>query len=207
MRRRQDRSPGVMTTDRPAPARRSRAVSAPEMQLWEQVAAGIKPLLRHEPVKPAAPVTPPDGPAPHAPALQKGPQPRLAKAMAPPGPVDLDRRAWRRLQRGEMFIEARLDLHGLTEDGAHRALSHFIESQSERGRRCVLVITGLGLRSGGTLRVATPRWLQEQPLAARVLAFKPAELAHGGRGALYVLLRRRRSLEDQRQERSRMRPV
>ena len=56
----------------------------------------------------------------------------------------------------------------------------------------MLVVTGKGLESGGTLRHMVPRWLNEEPNRARVLAFCPAQPRHGGGGALYVLIRRRR---------------
>jgi DNA-nicking Smr family endonuclease len=68
----------------------------------------------------------------------------------------------------------------------------------------VLIITGQGLRgqgagdSGdrpGVLKAMTPRWLNEAPNRARVLAFTQAQPRHGGAGALYVLIRRRRETE------------
>ena len=90
-----------------------------------------------------------------------------------------------------MPIDARLDLHGLTQVEAHARLIAFLKEAQARGNRCVLVITGRALRSGGTLRTATPRWLDEPPLRAMVLTYAPASLQHGGDGALYVLLRRR----------------
>ena len=61
------------------------------------------------------------------------------------------------------------------------------------GKRCVLVITGKGLSSGGVLRDQVPRWLNLAPNRARVLAFDYARQHHGGAGALYVLLKRRRN--------------
>jgi DNA-nicking Smr family endonuclease len=79
-------------------------------------------------------------------------------------------------------------------------LGDFIARSARAGLRCVLVITGKGLRrldderSGseiGILRNAAPRWLNEAPNRARILAFAAAQPRHGGGGALYVLLRRR----------------
>ena len=46
----------------------------------------------------------------------------------------------------------------------------------------------------GILRNAAPRWLNEAPNRARILAFTAAQPRHGGGGALYVLLRRRARL-------------
>ena len=107
------------------------------------------------------------------------------------GPVDLDRRSWLKLRRGNYPIDARIDLHGLTQAEAHDRLGTFLAAAQVRGNRCVLVITGRGVRHGGTLRAMTPRWLEEAPNRARVLSYAQAQVHHGGEGALYVLLRRR----------------
>ncbi len=123
----------------------------------------------------------------------------------------LDRRNATRLSRGKIEIEARLDLHGHTQEGAHRALRHFITAQFSAGRRCVLIITGKGSkkmdsgsshvhkstgfmpdRRRGVLHRLVPLWLSEPELGGFVVAFHPARQHHGGDGALYVYLRRQR---------------
>jgi DNA-nicking Smr family endonuclease len=105
----------------------------------------------------------------------------------------LDRRSAEKLRRGELRLEGRLDLHGMTQDEAHYALTGFLVRAQEAGKRCVLVITGKGsAERGGVLRAAVPRWLGEAPHRGRVLATAPAQPRDGGAGALYVLLRRRR---------------
>jgi DNA-nicking Smr family endonuclease len=106
----------------------------------------------------------------------------------------LDRRTAERLRRGQLSIEATLDLHGHTQEEGHRALNAFIDSAWRAGRRSLLVITGKG-RSGegaGVLRASVPRWLNADPLRPRILAFAAAQPKHGGGGALYILLRRQR---------------
>jgi DNA-nicking Smr family endonuclease len=80
----------------------------------------------------------------------------------------------------------------MTQDAAHATLMAFVQAEQRRGSRCILVITGRGLRSGGILRSMTPRWLATPPLADLVLAQSPARIPHGGDGAFYVLLRRSR---------------
>ena len=55
------------------------------------------------------------------------------------------------------------------------------------------MVTGKGLESGGTLRHMVPRWLNESATREHIVAFSPAQARHGGAGALYVLLRRRRA--------------
>jgi DNA-nicking Smr family endonuclease len=112
----------------------------------------------------------------------------------PPPPLDrfagLDRASAERLKRGRTPVEARLDLHGMTQDEAHRALSGFVAMSRAAGRRCVLVITGHGRMGGGILKAAVPRWLGEPGERRHVLAITPAQPRDGGAGALYVLLRR-----------------
>jgi DNA-nicking Smr family endonuclease len=105
----------------------------------------------------------------------------------------LDRRQALRLRRGQLAIEARLDLHGMTQAEAHRALAGFVTRAQAAGKRVLLVITGKGTRDGtGVLRQAVPRWLAEPAVGARVLASAPAVPRDGGQGAIYLLLRRTR---------------
>ncbi len=102
----------------------------------------------------------------------------------------VDRATAERLKRGRTPIEARLDLHGMTQAEAHRALAGFVAGSRAAGRRCLLVITGHGRISGGILKAAVPRWLGEPDLRRHVLAIAPAQPEAGGSGALYVLVRR-----------------
>jgi DNA-nicking Smr family endonuclease len=136
----------------------------------------------------SAPPTRPAAPPPHpvTPAQPAPPLDRLA---------GIDRANAERLRRGQRPIEARLDLHGLTQAEAHQALARFVSSSRAAGRRCVLVITGHGRFSGGVLKQAVPRWLNEAGLRQHLLAIAPAQPQHGGSGALYVLLRRFKSSE------------
>ena len=115
----------------------------------------------------------------------------------------LDRRTALQLRRGVYPIDAQLDLHGLTKDGAYRALLDFIADSHAKGRRCVLIITGKGRRVAengsdlmpreiGILRRMVPGWLADAAISEMVIVHSPATRAHGGDGALYALLRRRR---------------
>ena len=90
---------------------------------------------------------------------------------------------------------ARLDLHGLTQNKAHHQLLSFIENAYHDGWKSVLVITGKGTTLDGevgVLRRAVPRWLNESPLNAWIKGFDYAARGHGGEGALYILIRRKR---------------
>jgi DNA-nicking Smr family endonuclease len=121
------------------------------------------------------------------------PRPPPARAVPPPALdrfAGLDRASAERLRRGRYPIEARLDLHGMTQAEANRALAGFVAGSRVIGRRCVLVITGHGRISGGVLKTAVPRWLNEPDLRGHVLAITPAQQRDGGTGALYLLLRK-----------------
>ncbi len=90
------------------------------------------------------------------------------------------------LRRGRIEPEARLDLHGLTQDGAYRALLRFLVRAQIDERRLVLVITG----KGGTLRAQFPFWLGQEELRPLVAGASQAHIKHGGAGAFYVFLKR-----------------
>ncbi len=114
------------------------------------------------------------------------------KSGASPG---LDKRTAVRLKRGQLAIDGRIDLHGMTQDKAHRALEKFLTASQGAGKRCVLVITGKGLRptgETGVLRNLVPRWMNAPAIRGRVLSFCTAQPRDGGTGALYVLLKRKR---------------
>lgn len=133
-----------------------------------------------------------------------GPEPRdgIDRVMVPrpPSLAPIDDRTRRRLVRGAMAIDERLDLHGLTQDAAHSALRRFLVGARDRGARMVLVITGKGKPGGsayeqherGVLRRSVPHWLADPSLRTVVVGFEEAHVAHGGAGAIYIRLRRRR---------------
>ena len=105
---------------------------------------------------------------------------------------EIDRRSDERLRRGQMTIEATLDLHGFNRVDGYGELNDFIRRSYARGLRCVLVITGKGRFGPGVLRQSVPEWLAEATLSPIVLKIHSAQPKHGGGGAFYVLLRRHR---------------
>ena len=185
---------------------RTRTPTAEELALWRATMRDAVPFRnagREEEGAPRPPPPPPPPSAVTAARLEIVSPPPLTPAPALPSrsrlpPLEpgrcagLDRRTDERLRRGQMAIEARIDLHGLTQTAAHDALGHFIVASHAAGRRCVLVITGKGpvSQGGGVLRSMVPRWLAEAGLRRRVLALHRAQPRDGGDGALYVLLRR-----------------
>jgi len=159
---------------------------------------GVRPLQAKPMAEPSGETEPPRPvrrpqapPRPPAPASKpSAPGIELAHGRA----AGLDRRSADRLRRGRLPIDGRLDLHGLTQAAAAERLAEFIAGAQMAGKRCVLIITGKGLArdGGGILREQVPRWLNEAPNRGRVLAFDYAQPQHGGMGAIYVLLKRRR---------------
>lgn len=104
----------------------------------------------------------------------------------------VDKRTAQRFKRGRMDIDATIDLHGMTQEAAHIALNRFVEGGAATGKRCLLIVTGKGTRGEGVLRRAVPRWLNDERLRGLILSYSHAQPQHGGSGALYVLLKRRR---------------
>ncbi|WP_027581386.1 Smr/MutS family protein [Bradyrhizobium sp. Ai1a-2] len=185
----------------PAPPRRRRALSEEERALWEGVAKQVKPLRKRRPVvkahaapeaetKDAVRPVVPAKPIPVKPAPAPRPQ-------TPPPLVSLGRRERAQLSRGKKEIDARLDLHGMTQTRAHRVLLSFLQRAHVDGLTFVLVITGKGKAGGadserGVLRRQVPQWLSLPEFRALVVGFEEAHIGHGGEGALYVRVRRAR---------------
>lgn len=107
--------------------------------------------------------------------------------------IDLPMDALRRLRRGLLPIDARVDLHGMSAGEARGRLEIFLRTMRARGERCVLVVHGKGEHSPGgfpVLRGEISAWLSQGPSSEHVAAFATASDADGGEGAVYVLLRR-----------------
>ncbi|MDN2566412.1 Smr/MutS family protein, partial [Aquibium sp. A9E412] len=114
----------------------------------------------------------------------------VGPGQASAGSVDRPTRA--KLARGRVPLEARVDLHGMTQAEAHGLLLSFLRRAHAGGLRHVLVITGKGSAPGdsGVLRRAVPQWLATTPFRPLVSGVSEAGRRHGGGGALYVRLRR-----------------
>ena len=127
------------------------------------------------------------------PRLARTPKPAPPPAAPPLAP--LGRRERSQLSRGRKEIDARLDLHGMTQTRAHRALFGFLQRAHSDGLTFVLVITGKGKMGAeserGVLRRQVPQWLSLPEFRSLVVGFEEAHIGHGGEGALYVRLRSR----------------
>ena len=184
-----------------------------EASLWQRIARDVTPLPRGAAALEEEIATEEDAPPPPAPKkIRKPRRSAPAESPAPPrpptlpdldpaSPAGLDRRTARRLKRGQLPVEARLDLHGKTQDQAHDALQNFIHESRMARRRCVLVITGKGSVAsgkGGVLRQMVPRWLNEPALRRHIIAITNAPQSGGGTGAIQVLLKSREPLDSDR---------
>jgi DNA-nicking Smr family endonuclease len=188
-----------------------RELDVEDLRLWEVVSSTVRPLKPAS--KPSLPPAGRDSDAQHrrvgeSAAAEKSPKtktqarhphpvaPRPALPMkgreGPAPPADVDLNLHRRLARGREHLAARIDLHGLTQDAARAALTRFVRRSVEDGWRAVLVITGKGVSGDGVLRHRVPDWLSEPPLREHIAGVSEAQRRHGGEGALYVALKRRR---------------
>jgi DNA-nicking Smr family endonuclease len=196
------RRPSSLIPELPEPPRRKRGLSEEDRALWESVAKQVKPLRkRHRALKP--PVVSADAESKAAPKSAPSPRhaapPRIVAPTKPEPPplAPIGRRERSHLSRGRKEIDARLDLHGMTQTRAHRALFGFLQRAHLDGMTFVLIITGKGKMGPeserGVLRRQVPQWLGLPEFRSLVVGFEEAHIGHGGEGALYVRVRRARS--------------
>ena len=175
-----------------------RKLNPDERILWGKVARSTRPMpgrdadikaleaeieaMIAETEKAAAPAKP------SAETLPAGTAQRPASGRHHP----LERPVKRKIAKGRLPLEARIDLHGMVQSEAHAFLHDFLVRAHERGMRHVLVITGKGssLGSEGALRRAVPMWFSKPEFRFLISSFEPAAQKHGGEGALYVRLAR-----------------
>jgi DNA-nicking Smr family endonuclease len=190
------------------PPRRKRMLSEEEHALWETVARQIKPLRKRSRAAKAAldkaaldaatPATVKAVAAEPSPSAKPARLPKAPASPSPPPLAPLGRRERSQLSRGRKEIDARIDLHGMTQIRAHRVLQDFLRRAHADGLTFVLVITGKGKTTGaeserGVLRRQVPQWLALPEFRAMVVGFEEAHIGHGGEGALYVRIRRVRT--------------
>jgi DNA-nicking Smr family endonuclease len=175
-----------------------RRPTAEDRALWDAVAKTVEPLRRHTDAAATDTATATTLP----PVKQKPPagaaMPKAgARGLEPPRLAPLDRRLKARIGKGTVAIDARVDLHGLTQAAAHRRLSRFLAESQFAGAKHVLVITGKGRPADapsisgerGVLRRLVPTWLASAEFRSFVVGFETAGRSHGAEGALYVRIR------------------
>lgn len=127
----------------------------------------------------------------------------LPAVNADPSAQQIDRSTADKLRKGQIPIEARIDLHGLYQLQARQQLLSFIEQAYHRKLRCVLVVTGKGKlilednirmddQTPGVIKRHFKNWLAQEPYASMILKIQSAQIRDGGKGAYYILLRKRR---------------
>ncbi|MGV8853435.1 MAG: Smr/MutS family protein [Devosia sp.] len=183
-----------------------------DFHLWTAVAATVDPLRRKGLLKLGNVPLPLPAPEPTAPVKQPGPknlpprQPFLPPYQAPAAGANtpeksVDPAIRKKLGRGKLEIDGKIDLHDMTQAEARAALQRFVHAKVALGARTILVITGKGVKSDddyiaamtgrGILRTMLPIWLNEPSLAPLISGWSAATRGHGGEGAWYVRLRRR----------------
>ena len=187
-----------------------RGLSPDDRALWERVRQSVRPI-RHGRYR--GPGDAHGGPGTEPVGAEEEPLPALSQSggstgapgrptATPQQPVPqlpplspLQPKERRRLGRGAAEPDGRLDLHGMRQTAAFHALSTFLHAAQARGARTVLVITGKGRvaeQETGILRQVVPRWLSEPKFRDLIVGFELASRRHGGEGAFYIRLRRRR---------------
>ncbi|MEM7568736.1 MAG: Smr/MutS family protein [Pseudomonadota bacterium] len=167
--------------------------------LWQRAMEDVTPLDRPKVAQPE--------PKTRFKPRERAPEVRLDDFSAPKSPdalqeQPLDRSWQKRLRRGRMDADRSVDLHGMTQRQAHDLLLRTLEDALRKQQRIILVITGKGApktsdtqsddRPRGVLRRMVPQWVEGSPYAGNVIAIRPAHPIHGGAGAYYILLRRKR---------------
>ncbi|MCJ2188724.1 Smr/MutS family protein [Novosphingobium beihaiensis] len=191
--------------------RPGRRLTREEADIWAQVARTVVPLHPHrsEPRQQKVPEEPASGRQAAPPPPKKKPKGRVPPPPAPrPVPpktkgetqLHLDGSWEKRITKGALVPDFSLDLHGSNLDQAYSRLMHGLTQARAMGARVVLVVTGKP-RSGesmdrserrGAIRAKISDWLAASEHASDIVAIRGAHRRHGGQGALYLVLRRRR---------------
>ncbi len=181
-------------------SRAGRGLTSEDAALWARVASTVTPMAGRRQMAAPPPVRVAARPV-------AAPQAK-AKAAAPPPPAQhrpigahgLDTSWDRKLARGQLAPEFTLDLHGCTLDAAHGRLMHGLTQAKALGARLVLLVTGKPRPADpadrtnrrGAIRAKVIDWLASSEHAADIAAIRGAHPRHGGQGALYIILKRRR---------------
>ncbi len=157
-----------------------------EKALWRAVTHDVRPRspTTDQPLEQPVAVS---APTPVVQALTFRQSSKAVATLSAPLPMRLDPLLEKRIRSGRARIEARLDLHGMTEAEAHESLCAFVQSCSGMNLKLGLIITGRGRSGGGVLKRNVPRWLEAPALRPMIKSVHTASDRHGGDGARYVL--------------------
>jgi DNA-nicking Smr family endonuclease len=186
-----------------------RSLTPDEEDLWSLVSRTVRPLRSAAPAKKLAtesgnadkktPVRDTPRPVKKGAALEAEAAKPRPRAGGPPALAPIMRKEKQKLARGHETVDARIDLHGMTQTEAHAALRSLLQRSQAKGAKFVLVITGKGvpnsaLNGRGVLRRQVPLWLALPEFRRYVAGFDVASASHGGEGALYVRLRKAKGI-------------
>ena len=173
-----------------------RRLGAEERALWAKVIATVRPLhpqaaAADDPQPVVEPKTATKAATPISKPASRGPAP------GPKAGETLDASWDRRLSRGLVQPDLTVDLHGHNLDSAYTLLDRSLERAVSSGARVLLLITGKPPAgeppvARGRIRAAVGDWLGASRHAGDIAAVRGAHPRHGGMGALYIVLRRRR---------------
>ncbi|MEA3389739.1 Smr/MutS family protein [Sphingobium sp. CCH11-B1] len=175
-----------------------RRLSPDEQALWSALTRSVRPI---RPGQRQPPSFPPDPPAPAFAAPAINPPARTPAAPAPRSPAAVLDSGWeRRIRSGAISPDMSIDLHGHSLAAAHGRLNQAIAAALARDARVLLVVTGkpprtspaTGASRRGAIRAEIGHWLDVSPHADRIASVRIAHPRHGGDGALYLILRRKK---------------
>lgn len=159
---------------------------------WKTYVGGVKPIVKKKKVKLCRPEAKEEGKSVLRRHAEKAPVTMAAPVFAKPLVKEtLERKREKALREGDLDLEAKLDLHGLTQRQAFEKLGDFMRKCVKEGKRTLLVVTGKGTSGQGVLRKNLETWLARLPEASSVLTLRQAVPKHGGEGAFYLLLRKK----------------
>ncbi len=145
---------------------------------WKRVKQTVTPLRPHS----SKPVTRREFEA----LIRVKPEPRIKKpSTAVPPDLNQDKK----VRRGRVDIDRKIDLHDQTRQQAELTLKRGLIRAYNQNQKTILVITGKGARLDGVLRQAFPEWMKDGDIRPIIASFAQAHIRHGGSGAWYVFLK------------------
>lgn len=178
-----------------------RGLSPEEQTLWDAVVRTVRPIKGRRLISAPPVVAPPPAaakPPKSASAPPPGPKPAPAPIRAP-APV-LDSGWEKRIRGGTLVPDMAIDLHGHSLSAAHVRLDRALAQARAQDVRTLLVVTGkprprdggLGGGQRGAIRSEIGHWLHGSAHADAIASVRVAHPRHGGEGALYIILRRKK---------------
>ena len=187
--------------------KKNKPLSQFDQQVWDKYAKELTPVVPDDVVEEdfeallEAHDKEPEADIPPKTKLIEPVKTALKKPMSDQ-PAQIDRRTSDKLRKGQIAIEARLDLHGMRQVEAHEALNQFMNNCIKKNLRCLLVITGKGKSrvstdqiiepEKGVLKQKLPEWLHDANFKKNILKVVPAHKKDGGSGAFYIYLKKNR---------------